>query len=327
MLSLINNYNYDFRELKFSEARELKKTSVESPENLAHSLSTLKRDSSSTVYQITHLNMTVTAYLKEHSQMSLLRKIFNIFTTYKARALQKHLPNLINAVANTRLEEDLKGEGQIIQEKISLLGRVQAELAKKWRFSKTAKQVNAYFQYKMMCLEQGLNVALPFPSYYHCTKKEHFDSLVQSKKIKQTNAMCGFGAYISTNIEHHSYGPYAFAIEGRAVESLRATYRIGLDCHDPRPFESVWMRVENDIPVNWKTVAHITVGSLSKCSTMVTRIKRLGFFCPVLTREASYKIDDLFQTIVPRRQFTAQWTNPNQLYCKMPNNIKEYQAA
>jgi hypothetical protein len=326
MLSFINNYNYDFRELKFSEARELKKTSVESPENLTHSLSTLKLDSSSTAYQITNLNMTVNAYWKEHSQMSLLRKIFNIFTTYKARALQKHLPNLINAIANTRLEEDLKGEGEVIQEKISLLGRVQAELAKEWRFSKTAKQVNAYFQYKMMCLQQGLNVALPFPSYYHCTKEIHFDNLVQSKQIKQTAAACGFGAYISTNIEYQSYGPYAFALEGNTVESLRATYVIGDNDHDPRPFESVWIRVTHDIPVNRKTIAHITVGNLSEHFSMVTRIKRLGLYVPVLTREASYKIDDLFQKIVPQRQFTAQWTNLNN-YDTMPANIKEYQAA
>ena len=283
-----------------------------------------------TVIPDSHLINVKEALQKEHSSTNAeFNKTKEIHQTPHKVAntpviSNSYLTSVEEALQKEHLPTDQENQKKIAR-KITVLKLVQAEFKKNKEIDQTACEVDAFFKHKMLCLNQGINVALPFHSYYHCTKEKYFDALIESRKIMQTQALAGFGVYVSTNIEHKDYGPYTLVMEGNTVETLGGIYwNIGA-APDSRPFKSIYVRILSDIPADLSTVSHIAVESLSDRQLMENRLSKLCFPVPVLTRKATYLIEDLFQNIT-LRQLSEKWKPLIPKLSKLPKNFQQAAA-
>ena len=64
----------------------------------------------------------------------------------------------------------------------------------------------------------------PIPFYYHATEEKHLFPILNSGKIKRSDAFNGNGAYFSTANEYLSYGPYTLAFDKSTIDHMSGTY-------------------------------------------------------------------------------------------------------
>lgn len=345
MITLFNDSCTDFRNLSIFEVKEMTSTNfiqilkdlkIENAIDIADELSIVSQN-------LKKIEQSVKAYSTAYSKMSRGRKFFSFLnlTDYKIQALTQSLSTLTETVEKAKVEAEAKAVSEIDKEKEAIATKLvlveavymcfQAEETIRKSNSKkpnifhriqrlvsttkkvddeTAKEVDAYFQRKIQELKKGKNAALP--NYYHSTPNRHFNAIVKSKRLKQFNAVRGLGAYVSTNIEYQDYGCYAFALEASSIHLYQALYCHGTRCDGGLgKYNSMWVRVKHEIPIRFRTVAHVTVGTKKECSKMQPRLKKLNLNVPVITRIASNHIANLFDEAGYKICFSEKWSKMN----------------
>lgn len=172
----------------------------------------------------------------------------------------------------------------------------------------TAKMVNEYILGKMNDL--GNNGDVTLPRFFHATQKASWQLIVNSQ-INQTAAPMGFGAYISTNDESNArYGPNTFALAENAVYPHQAYYYNGTSCGGSQ--DSLWVRVQSNITVSPKTVAHFVSERASDMEqdgvdflTKFPAFREKGIV--VLTRDASKMLNLYFRQVTKGYDLPRTW--------------------
>jgi hypothetical protein len=348
MLPLISSDYQSFRQLSRAEIKSFGNISDYNQQLAQLKLNCPHYRHDVTVYllNLTQILQSANSYstaLKErennYSQLPTIKKIAHIIRKFidslyridsKIAILQQSLPTLINAAEQARKEanealtpEELKAENEAVATKLELVGRVKQYLEQNpsAKGDRTASAVNAYVLNKFNRLNAGINVALPH--FYHSTKDCFFDKIVKERQIKQSsNGAAGPGVYISTNIEV-GYGPFAFAVDATAVDAPakyfegRKYHKGGMGKHN-----SLWISVGKDIKLAPSTIAHTTVEDLKNCKTISARLANHKFNVPVVTREVSYRITDVFEKVVPTRQISKLWKDATKyLTYQLPPNL------
>lgn len=322
MQLLADNTYQKFSALSFSTVVKISLTSIPKSLDMLQERTTYRDELDKIIQNLEQVKKSVYAYAAARPKMSGSRKFahFLNFTALKVWILKKSVPKLINKMTVAKTLEE-----KAIAEKLDLVKRVYQRFQTNPQQADTAQNIDAYFQYKIKELKEGKNPALP--DYYHATKDKYFNSIVKSHKLKQYFAPMGRGAYVSTNIEN-SYGPYAFALEAKAVHSYRAKYFIGFCTKKPEEnYASTWIRVAHSITLKFRTVAHITTESAAECATMNARLKTLNFDVPVITRTASICIANLFSDEGAVRKFPTKWSRLHRYETFPPNIIESARAA
>lgn len=276
---------------------------------------------------------------------------------YKIFYLRKSLPKLIasvnhevilifnsmdpNSLENEKSKLDPVSSPSSLQKqrKIKALQELHSDLiANKWQavnrvndlfhsqnpdkssWDQVAHEIDGYVQGKLNFLSIGQDVALP--RFFHATQVQYWTAIIKSKKIMQTHAALGFGAYVSTNDESCArYGPYTLALDESAIYPYKGFYYRGRASFIHK--NSVWVRMHRDIEITPKTVAHFVTNDPSKCQeSYVKLIQELDCDIPVITREASNRIIQLFNQAVIRRDLPKTWKQLPYLLLKgLPKNV------
>ena len=165
---------------------------------------------------------------------------------------------------------------------------------------KLENEVNEYFQEKIKLLTEGHATAIPL--WYHATKSsDALVSIINSGNLVQHNAPKGMGVYFSTEDEHYSgYGDHTFAVDFSVIHSLPTKYFHIISSGK----STVWVGVQQNVPITWNSVAHIAVNNQAGKKEMLDKLNdeqgltdaNIGIVsCPVITRLASDIIRDVIQ--------------------------------
>lgn len=172
-------------------------------------------------------------------------------------------------------------------------------------WDQTARMINDYIEGKKHTLTDTGDVSLP--RFYHATQAASWPLIAKSKQIIQTKAAKGYGAYVSTGDESSGrYGSKTFALTGGAVHFHPGSYfKANASFVDKN---QLWVRVEHEIDINPKTVAHFVSEDAAKCQEDgLEFLTTFNFDVPVITREASKRISQLFNQVQPDYYLPKIW--------------------
>ena len=191
-------------------------------------------------------------------------------------------------------------------------------------WDETVAEVNAFFVGKLSTLSTGQDT--PIPRFFHATGRSDKNSwklIIQSKKIIQTPAVLGFGAYVSTGDEsNHGYGPYTFGLTHHAVYRYKASYYNGTNIGK---HHHLWARVEHDIELSPRTVSHFVCNDKATCRGAYEMfVTDLGFSVPVFSRAANEEIIRLFNQKITQRPLSRKWEKLRFASSGFPSVMKPY---
>ena len=202
-------------------------------------------------------------YERTSQNLSMQRreKFFNIAKTLMGRVKKKAnkdaLDVIVNGIFNKHIIEYKK---KLVQGSLDLMLDYRES-------NENVKEAYDFLRTVMAKLEQGKNA--PLPLWFHATSTEkNVDGIYGGGEVKQHNAARGYGSFVSSNWET-MYGDFVFALDfssdlssfpGHWFNSLQAAIR------DPykkvaRYVTSVWVRVENNIPINDDTLSFVIIRS------------------------------------------------------------------
>lgn len=319
MLAICNSNITSFRDLWIWDVKKLS--------NIPKAIRTLERLETSPDRLINLRNklQSINSSIQNYKNSSTIRKIIDFITGYyfKMVYLRQFFHQIVTAI-NERIEPAIR------ESKLKTMFQVQERFHVQYsndesRWDSTTRSVNEYIQGKI--IELGTKQKnVPIPRWFHATKQQFWDSIVRSKTIEQRSAPLGHGAFVSTNDESlNQYGPYTFALDDLAVTTYPAAYFS--PPYNPRheTYDSLWVRVENDINLSQDTVAHFVIPDNEDRNITGERLLTdLNLEVPVITRSTSRRINELFDEVIKKRLLPSTWRRHEQYrVALLPPNIQE----
>jgi hypothetical protein len=275
---------------------------------------------------------------------------------YKIYSLRRSLPKLIAAVnhevmfifasidyktlENEKIDASSSPDSQLKHRKIEALHELHADMvASKWQvvnkvkelfhqqypdqatWDETAQEVDNYIQNKWNTLSQGEDVALP--CFYHATQETNWEKIFSSKKILPMPAPWGHGAYVSTNDEAcDRFGFKTFALDDSALYIHKAHYFRGRLSSNHN--NSLWIRVDHEIEISAKTVAHFVVPGTYAGHDVHAKFVTTSLGISTITRKSSDRINALFNQAIVKRHLPKTWKHRlggSVLFGRTPNTV------
>lgn len=320
MLAICSSDISSFRDFGIRHAKKLSNSKA-----ALASLNNLKQDPDTIIDLHTKLQ-SIEFTIQNYKHSSLLRKVIDFVTGnyFKLLFLQKSIPEIAAEVNKIATPLILKKKQQLILEVEKEFYKSESKNEQAWDI--TARHVHEYIQGKRILLIDRKQDT-PLPRWFHATKVANWNSIAKSKIIEQRSAALGKGAFVSTNDESlYSYGPYTFALDSSAIETHQAAYYPSRESLKNELYASLWVRVEHDIILSPNTVAHFVVENAREVHEKgVELLTTLNLEVPVITREVSLRVHELFDRVLSKRHLPKAWRrHESYSFSLFSNNIVEY---
>ncbi len=181
------------------------------------------------------------------------------------------------------------------------------------------KKVSDYFYKTLLTLQNGQNT--PLPDFFHATKKDGLEGILQLKIIRQSvRGVAGPGTYMSCNNEGHAgYGPYAFAIDESCLVNTRALFFTGRQPNGDVYF-SLWAAVLKDIAIAEKTIAYIDTAS-QDVAYVTALLQKQNLNIEVMERPISDSMRLIFDLSTKRRETPSFYWSKLRSNDYLPKNM------
>jgi len=170
------------------------------------------------------------------------------------------------------------------------------------------------------------------PRWYHATRDlSRVEGILSKQTIQKNLAVKGYGAYVSSNDEageRIGYGPFTLALDGDCIENFKGAFFIpnpeqhlfgrlvNWICGWPRA--SIWVRVEENIPVNRKTVAFL-IADDQRLPELRQVVKKMQLDVPCVSRKVSRVISEALANADSKAEMPHRWRwMPGMSRCSLP---------
>lgn len=207
-----------------------------------------------------------------------------------------------------------------IQPKLSLVNRAIRQLDTEFSYfnGEGIQEAKKFFVRARTQLNNNRNV--PLPEWYHATKTAgSITNILREGQVLRTQAFKGYGAYVSSNDEAGEvigYGAWTIAFDGEFIERSTASFFVPNPDHDLQgkaynwlygwPHASIWARVDQNLPINKKTVAFL-VADDEHMPVLKKAVKLYHPGIPKVSRIASKYIFSALTKVGSKRELPYKW--------------------